>query len=187
LTARATPSALAVALALLATGGHARAEVASAVYTFSVTGVRFSTGELAKEVVWSPVLTFGVALQPLRLGERGRLGPCAWIQLDWPVFTTAQAPGGSNFITHLGGGLRVELAVPKLPVLDIILLGGVEVVRAKLPLPPDRKTEYWGGVVGFGLEYGGAERATALTATFGLLGSGPKSVSVILSFDFGAP
>jgi hypothetical protein len=81
------------------------------------------------------------------------------------------------------GRLGVRLGIP----MFLYAEGGVDILRSNLPIPPDDTRDYFGPIVGAGLQLVLGSFEVSMGADFGLLTGGPQGLNLMLGFSLGNP
>ena len=174
--------AAAVVLALLVATPAAADPVPSGRLS-AVGGIRTGTGSLDDSFGLGALYGIEAAWEPLPEGRRLGYG-IHWNVLFGDFGSDPAAITGDLDILEMGLGARLRIA-PADPARSLFLGGGVALLRANAPLPPDDERSYIGGFAGLGIEQLAWSRALlTLELRYGLFG-GPGSLSVLLGVGFG--
>jgi hypothetical protein len=164
---------------------HADFEIPNGKFGFSL-GLRQNTGSLGNDYGFGWLLGIVAGYQPPFLDTRYSIGAdwgVLWgrFQRDDPELVLEEL-----FLVEMHFGLKLRAAFQETVARFITLGGGVTMLRADTPLPPDDKRSYFGPYASFGIDQYLANRyLVSLEARYGLIGSGPQSFTVLLSFHFG--
>ena len=152
-----------------------------------LTGLRQNVGTLGSQWGFGWVLGLGAGYQVVsNTGGTLSLG-LTWSAL-WGHFgaessTTVEDP---LKVFEMSFGLRVRRQLGELTPRYLFVSGGTTLLRASVPIPPDSDRLYLGGYGGVGLEQYVLGRAfVGLEARYGLFGSGPASLTLMLSLSPG--
>jgi hypothetical protein len=176
--------ALLALLVLAAAAPPARAEVMPSGRLSALAGVRTGTRYLDEVFGLGVLYGMEAAWEPLPDGRR--LG----YALHWNVVfgdfgADPAAITGDLDILEMNLGARLRLAPAADPTRTLFFGGGVGLLRANVPLPPDDTRHYVGGFGGLGVQQLAWRRALiTVELRYGLFG-GPRSLSVLAGVGFG--
>lgn len=180
------PLAAAIAVAVL---GAAAAPAAAddpvpSTRLSAVVGIRNGTQSLDDQFGFGVLYGIEASWSPMPEGRRIGFG-IHWNALFGDFGEDNAAITGELDILEMAFGVRLRLA-PESPDRSLFLGGGIATLRASTPLPPDDERVYVGGFAGIGVEQLAWKRSMiTLEVRYGLIYSGPGSISVLLGVGFG--
>lgn len=126
------------------------------------------------------------AWEPLSPGQR--LGYAIHWNVLWGDYGADEAAlTGELDVVELALGARLRLIPAGDTRRSLFLGGGVALLRANNPLPPDDAKDYVGGFAGGGISQFVADRLVlTMELRYGLLGAGPGSLSVLVGVGLGS-
>ncbi len=176
---------LIVLLTCFALPARADFEIPRGKFGFS-TGLRQNTGSLGKDYGFGWLIGLSAGYQPPFLDTRYSIGA------DWGVLwgrfrrDDPELVLEELFLVEMHFGLRLRAAFQESVPRFLTLGGGGILQRADTPIKPDDKRVYLGPYVAVGLDQYLANRyLISLETRYGLIGTGPQSFTVLLSFHFG--
>lgn len=119
--------------------------------------------------------------------QPGRLG-VAW-SITWGQYNSDDAMRVDTELrlTEMQFGLRVRWPIGQTTPRFLVGAGGVSLMRANIPIPPDAEREYLGPYAGVGMEQLLLGRyMLGLEARYGMFVGGPGGLTVNLSLAFGS-
>jgi len=151
-----------------------------------LAGLRQHTGELGNQYGFGWLIGLSAGYQPPLGDSRFSIGG------DWGVLWgrfNSDDPSialDQLFLVEMHFGLKFRAALTESEPRFITASSGVTLVRADAAIPPDEKKIYAGGYAAVGIDQYLANRyLVALEARYGLIGNGPASLTLLLSFHFG--
>jgi hypothetical protein len=149
------------------------------------TGVRQNIGDLADRYGWGYVLGIEAHYHPTRPGQSLSLG-IAWStsfgRFGAEMADTVDTP---MRLVEMNLGLRLRRSLSDSTPRFAVLSAGGTVLRTSVPVPPDEERLYLGGYAGIGYEqYVLGRNLLTVDARYGLLGSGPASVTITMGLGF---
>jgi hypothetical protein len=183
---RCLPAALALLLLAGAAPAAAQSELPAGRFGGAV-GVRQNGGALGNSYGLGGVFGIEAGYQPNRAGRTHDLG-VSWAVL-WGFFPSDDPELVKEWlrVLEMSFGLRFRRSLAQSTPRFLVASAGLSLYRTNVPVPPDDNRLYLGPYAGIGVDQYVANRYLAnLEARYGLLGGGPGSLSLGLSFAVGS-
>jgi len=177
---------IALALGLVLVAGTARADDLPVGRFGAIGGVRQNTGTLGDLFGLGWLLGIEAGYQPSSLTESFSIG-ATW-EVMWGRFGAddPELVEDELSVLEMNFGLRLRRALGTQPRF-LVAGGGVTLLRTSVPVPPDMDRLYIGPYASFGLDqYVGGTYLLTLEARYGLIATGPTSMTLVASFSFGS-
>ncbi len=176
---------LVIAVVLVGLSGVAEAQFELPAGRFGLaTGIRQNTGAVGADYGFGFLLGVEAGYQPSLAGRRYSLG-ANW-GLLWGRFG-ADNPALVNdllIVLEMNFGGRLRLAIDENSPRFVFLGVGGTVLRTNFPVDPGNRRSHFGPYVSVGLDqYLSSEFLVALEARYGVIASGPTSLSLVATFN----
>ena len=175
-----------IALALLLLAGNARADDLPVGRFGAIGGVRQNTGSLGDLFGLGWMLGVEAGYQPSSLTESFSIG-ASW-EVMWGRFGAddPELVEDELSVLEMNFGLRLRRSLGNQPRF-LVVGSGVTLLRTSIPIPPDMDRLYIGPYAAVGLDqYLGGSYLLTFEARYGLIATGPSSMTLVASFSFGS-
>lgn len=147
-------------------------------------GLRQGVGALGNAYGLGVVGSLEAGYHPTRLSQRFSIGGLWALRRSWFGEDEASVAGALHLI-ELDFGGRVRIA-QSLGLRRFLVLGtGISLMRANVPLPPDRARNYVGPFASLGFEFFYRNVLVGIDGRYGLFATGPSGFSWTIGVSVG--
>lgn len=147
-------------------------------------GVRQGVGALGNQYGLGLVGSLEAGYHPTRLSQRVSLGGLWALRRSWFGEDEASVAGALHLI-EIDFGARVRIAQSLGLRRFLVVGGGVSLMRANVPLPPDNARNYVGPFASLGFEFFYRNILIGIDGRYGLFASGPSGFSWTIGVSVG--